>query len=357
MRFSILSVAFPFAPVRSDCAGGAEQILLTIDEFLFKYGHLSTVLATNNSKVSGTLISVPEITDIITECEKEKIYKKVKNSLQMFIQCNKVDCIHFHGIDFYNYLPDTEMPCLVTLHLPIQWYPLHCLESVQNSIFYNFVSESQRCSAPSSIKCYPVIENGVRIFENNTKILKCNYLLCIGRICPEKGFDIGLRVAKKSKIPLFIAGQVFPYESHIEYFNKEIFPELDNENYRFIGKLEPNIKMEMIARARCVLVPSRVDETSSLVAMEALSCGTPVVAFNRGALSSIIEHGKTGFICNTEDEMIEAIDKISIIDPDVCIQTAKERFSCEKMIRKYFQFYENIKNKESRKTAQTEKLW
>jgi glycosyltransferase involved in cell wall biosynthesis len=357
MKFSILSVAFPFAPVRSDCAGGAEQILLTIDEFLVKNRHQSAVLATRNSKISGTLIAIPEITDIITEYEKKIIYKEVKYSLQLFLRSNKVDCIHFHGIDFFNYLPETDIPCLITLHLPIQWYPLHKINRCQTHIFFNFVSEAQKNSAPVSIQNYQVIENGIRISENFKKAYKSNYLLCIGRICPEKGFDIGLRVAKKTKMPLFIAGHVFPYETHIEYFNKEILPELDGENYRFIGELDRNLKMEMIAKARCVLIPSRVDETSSLVAMEALSCGTPVVAFNRGALSSIIEHGKTGFICNTENEMADAIKKINLIDTDECMQTAKERFACETMICKYFQFYKSLKLDQSRKTTQTEVLW
>lgn len=357
MQLSILNVAFPFAPVRSDCAGGAEQILLTIDEYLVKYGHQSTVLATRNSKVSGNLIPIPEITTIITEREKEVVYNEIKKSLHNVIQSGKIDCIHFHGIDFYKYLPVTELPCLITLHLPTQWYPLHCLYSPPANIFFNFVSETQRNSAPLCIQNYPVIKNGVRISQTATKVLKSNYLLCIGRICPEKGFDIALRVAKKTKRPLYIAGQVFPYETHIDYFQKEIVPELDGVNYRFIGGLDTNIKMEMIAKARCVLIPSRVDETSSLVAMEALSCGTPVIAFNRGALSSIIEHGKTGFICTTEDEMIEAIDKINSIDAEVCMQTAKEKYSCDKMIGKYFTFYENIKKKEKRKPVPTEKLW
>jgi glycosyltransferase involved in cell wall biosynthesis len=345
MKLSVLNVAFPFAPVRSDCAGGAEQILLLIDENLVKCGHQSTVVATNNSIISGNLIPLPKVKDIVIESEKIVVYNLVKKSLHFVIQSNKIDCIHFHGIDFYNYLPVTEIPCLITLHLPTQWYPLHFLKNTESNIFFNFVSEAQRNSAPSSLQGYPVIENGVRISAKVSKCVKSNYLLCVGRICPEKGFDIGLRVAKKAKQSLYIAGQVFPYETHIDYFKKEIFPELDGVNYRFIGALDINIKMEMIAKARCVLIPSLVDETSSLVAMEALSCGTPVVAFNRGALSSIIEHGKTGFICNTEDEMIEAIDNINLIDTDVCIQTAKERFSCEKMIGKYFHFYEIIKSK------------
>jgi glycosyltransferase involved in cell wall biosynthesis len=288
------------------------------------------------------LVPIPEITDIITELEKEIVYNEVKNSLQQFILHNKVDCIHFHGIDFYKYLPDTEVPCLITLHLPIQWYPSHCLYRDKPNYFFNFVSDAQRKSAPQCFQNYPVIENGVRISEYVKAVFKSNYLLCIGRICPEKGFDIGLRVAKKSNKPLYIAGHVFPYQSHIQYFKEEIFPELDGVNYKFIGRLDTNLKMEMMAKARCVLIPSRVDETSSLVAMESLFCGTPVVAFNRGALSSIIDHEKTGFICNTEEEMIEAITKINFIDTDLCIQMAKNRFSYEKMIWKYFKFYESI---------------
>lgn len=339
---SILTVAYPFAPVRTDCAGGAEQIVLTMDSLLTKLKYHSFVLASRKSRISGSLIAIPESNKLITEEEKIKIYKKVVPLLKKIISHKKIDILHFHGVDFYHYLPDVDTPILVTLHLPIELYPVEKMMETKN-VYFNFVSEQQRIQAPPVFQNHPVICNGIDL--NGIRIpvrTKGDYILCIGRICPEKGFDIGLRIAKKSGIPLKIAGNVFPYESHIKYFNQKIAPELDNSNYQFTGVVDKKKKIKLMTNARCVLIPSLIDETSSLVAMEALFCGTPVVASNRGALPSIIEHGITGYICRTEEEMEQAILNVHKIDRTKCMEVARSRFSADAMVKNYVELYKKI---------------
>jgi glycosyltransferase involved in cell wall biosynthesis len=340
---SILSVAYPFAPVRSDCSGGAEQILLTIDSKLTELGYNCSVLAVENSKVSGRLIPIPVIESCITDKLKNQIYKIVKNAIEKELVENRPELIHFHGLDFYNYIPYSFVPCLVTLHLPIEFYPVDILNKVRNIHLFNFVSKTQKRTAPLSMGSCPVIQNGINIIETkylNTSVNK--FLLCIGRICPEKGFDIGLRIAKKLKISLLIAGRVFPYESHISYFREKIIPELDGVDYKFLGELDIDEKRKVMRNAKCVLITSQIDETSSLVAMESLSCGTPVVAFNRGALPSIVEDGKTGYVCKNEDEMINGILNIDKIDRRYCFEVAKKSFSSDKMVKKYVDLYNKL---------------
>jgi glycosyltransferase involved in cell wall biosynthesis len=112
---------------------------------------------------------------------------------------------------------------------------------------------------------------------------KHRFAAALGRICPEKGFHLALTAARKAGMPLILAGQLFRYPAHEAYFEKEILPRLDKER-RFIGRVGSVAKRWLLSSAQCLLVPSLVSETSSLVSMEALACGTPVVAFRAGAL-------------------------------------------------------------------------
>ena len=139
-------------------------------------------------------------------------------------------------------------------------------------------------------------------------------------------------------MPALLAGQVFRYAAHEQYFQHEIVPRL-NSIRRFIGPIGGVRKRRLLARARCLLVPSLVPETSSLVAMEALACGTPVIAFPVGALPDIVEHGKTGFLVHNVQEMAEAMAAAESLEPARCHATAQRRFALDAMIERYFGVY------------------
>jgi glycosyltransferase involved in cell wall biosynthesis len=188
-----------------------------------------------------------------------------------------------------------------------------------------------------------VIENGVPVPDQPPAAARRTrgFALALGRICPEKGFHLALRAARKAGMPLIVAGQVFNYPSHEKYFREEMAPQLDPLR-RFVGPLGRREKHRLLSEAQCLLVPSLVSETSSLVAMEALAAGTPVIAFRRGALPEIVEHGQTGFLVNDEEEMAEAIRWTEWIDRRVCWERARERFSLEKMLHHYFEFYGKV---------------
>jgi glycosyltransferase involved in cell wall biosynthesis len=143
------------------------------------------------------------------------------------------------------------------------------------------------------------------------------------------------------RIPLVLAGQVFAYEAHQQYFETMIRPRLAGM-HRFIGPVGQLRKNDLLAGARCVLVPSLVDETSSLVAMEALACGTPVVAFRRGALVEIVEDGCTGFLVDSPAQMAQAILAAGQLSSNLCRERAERNFSAARMIREYFSLYESL---------------
>jgi glycosyltransferase involved in cell wall biosynthesis len=143
---------------------------------------------------------------------------------------------------------------------------------------------------------------------------------------------------------MLLAGRVFPYPDHVAYYERELRPLLDSSR-RFIGSVNAVWRRRLLARACCVLIPSQAPETSSLVAMEAAMTGAPVIAFRSGALPEIVEHGRTGFLVNDEQEMAEAISHAGGIDSEVCRRVAEQRFSADVMCARYFELYRRMARK------------
>jgi glycosyltransferase involved in cell wall biosynthesis len=183
-----------------------------------------------------------------------------------------------------------------------------------------------------------LIENGVSLSRFHPEAQKQDYVAAMGRICPEKGFEVALDAASAAGVSLHLAGEVFGYPEHERYFRRAIQPRIEKQ-HRFVGTLGGEQKRIFLARARALLVPSMVAETSSLVTMEALACGTPVIAFQNGALPELIDPGRTGFLVNSREEMAEAIRQVGELDPAECRREAEQRFSAEKMVAQYLKLY------------------
>ena len=341
MKYTVLSIAYPLTPVGPDAVGGSEQILTLLDANLSQMGHRSLVIAAEGSKVSGTLIPALRRNghlDELTHLEARQVHARlIGETLKRF----QVDLVHMHSLDFHAYLPDERIPVLATLHLPPDWYPSSIFVDSRPDFYLNCVSASQQRACPPSGHLLPYVPNGVAVERFITAPVKQNYALAMGRICPEKGFHFAIEAARTAGCDLLLAGEVAPYRAHLDYFEAEIAPRID-QHIRFIGPVGAERKGQLLAEARCLLVPSTVAETSSLVAMEAFAAGTPVVAFNSGALPEIVEDGRNGFLVSDTEAMAAAIRKAESIDPEICQTSARERFSSGQMARRYFDLYEQI---------------
>ena len=138
-----------------------------------------------------------------------------------------------------------------------------------------------------------------------------------------------------------MAGTCFPYPSHKAHLHEELLPRLSWRR-RWIGRVEGERKRHLLAAAACLLLPSKARETSSLVAMEALAAGTPVIAYPSGALPEIVEHGRTGFLVDDVAGMAKAIARVGGIDPETGRATARDRFGADRMVARYFARYADL---------------
>jgi hypothetical protein len=341
MTLTVLSVAYPLAPTGPDAVGGAEQVLTHLDAALLRAGHRSIVVACAGSVTAGTLVATPAMGEAWHEDVREQAQQQHSRAIAEALERWPIDLVHMHGLDFYTYLPPPGVPVLVTLHLPPAWYPAEIFHVQRPQTFLHCVSAAQRRACPPGAVLLPDIENGVPVAACLPRQSKRHFALTLGRICPEKGFHLALDAAVRAGMPVLLAGKVFRYAAHEQYFQHAIVPRLDGLR-RFIGPIGGVRKQRLLARARCLLVPSLAPETSSLVAMEALACGTPVVAFPVGALPDIVEHGKTGFLVHNVQEMAEAMVAAEALDPALCHATAQRRFSLDAMIERYLGIYRRL---------------
>jgi glycosyltransferase involved in cell wall biosynthesis len=341
MRLTVLSAAYPLAPTGPHAIGGAEQVLTQLDAALTRAGQRSIVVACEGSVTAGTLVATPTTNQALSEDVCQWVREQHRIGIERALNRWPIDLVHMHGIDFYTYLPPPGVPVLVTLHLPPAWYPPEVFHLGRPHTYLHCVSAAQRRACPPEAVLLPEIHNGVPTEALSAPHAKRRFAMMLGRICPEKGFHIALDAAASARFPALLAGEVFRYEAHERYFREEIVPRLDGLR-RFIGPVGLARKRRLLSAARCLLVPSLAPETSSLVAMEALACGTPVVAFPSGALPDIVEHEKTGFLVQNAREMAEAIEAAGGLDPDVCRQTARARFSLDTMTNRYLSLYSRL---------------
>jgi glycosyltransferase involved in cell wall biosynthesis len=351
MPLTIVSVAYPIAPVRADCVGGAEQIVQLIDRGLVARGFHSIVVACSGSSVSGELVETPRPTGHLTAEVRARAIAHHRTALDTVLSTRPVDVVHFHGHDFDAYLPRPGVPVLATVHLPSELMVTQLGEIRRVATWVHGVSRAQHARLPRLPTLLPPIENGIAIQELPRSLRRRPFTLALGRICPEKGFHLALDAARRARVPLLIGGTVFPYEEHQRYFAREVMPRLDRDR-RFVGPLSTSARRRLLNSARCVLIPSLVAETSSLVAMEALACGTPVIAFASGALPETVEHGVTGFIVRTVEEMADAIARVDDIEPEFCRATARVRFSSERMVAQYVERYRWMLLQKTNRTVQ-----
>jgi glycosyltransferase involved in cell wall biosynthesis len=345
MALTVLSIGYSLAPISPDAVGGAEQVLSALDRALVEAGHQSVVVGCLGSQVAGSLVATAPVPARITDDERAQAGERHRQAVARALAEFPVDVAHSHAFDFADHLPEADLPTLVTLHLPRSFYPAGAVPGTRPRTWFNCVSASQRRSFPPFPAMLPEVDNGVSVERLQARHARRDFALCLGRICPEKGFEHAIDAARRAGTGLLIGGAVFPYEAHRRYFANRIEPRL-GPRARFLGPLGWTRKRRLLNAARCLLAPSLAAETSSLAAMEAIACGTPVIAFPSGALAEMVESGVTGYLVTDAAEMAEAIRAADNIDRERCRDEARRRFSVERMIASYLTLYRRLASAE-----------
>jgi glycosyltransferase involved in cell wall biosynthesis len=342
----ILYIAYPLLTVSRESAGGAEQVLWTLEREMARRGAQTTVAASNGSCVDGDLFPTGE------PCRKpddlERRNREHQDRIVAFVhrrvrEGRAFDVVHDHSGSFWPRAAEVGHPVLATLHLPRTFYPPQHFENVPANVTFNYVSASQARSFVDVPARPELVANGIALefFEpNHASRLG---LLWLGRICEEKAPHLALDIAARADMPITLAGHVYPFSYHQQYFDHAVAPRLrEMPQAAFISLPSFEHKRQLLREARALLIASLAEETSSLVAMEAAASGTPVIAFARGALPEIVRHGVTGFLVDSSEDAARALRRISEIDPAVCARHAHASFSSASMAESYMRLYARV---------------
>jgi len=332
MKVGILSPVAWRTPPRH--YGPWEQVASNIAEGLIKRGIEVTLFATADSITAGKLESICEKGYEEDRTQDAKVLECLHIS-NLMERAGEFDLIH-NNFDFlplaYSYLIKT--PMITTIH-GFSSQKIIPVYKKYNPVA-NYVSISNSDRSPQ-LDYLATVYNGL-----DTKDFKFNaqpedYLLYFGRIHPDKGTAEAIEIAKKSKRKLLISGIV----QDEQYFKEKIAPQL-NDQIEYIGSAGPEKRSTLLGNAFALLHPINFEEPFGLSVAEAMLCGTPVIAFNRGSMPELIKHGETGFLVNTIEEAVEAANKIKTVARDNCYDWATSQFSCDKMVDDYLKLYHQI---------------
>jgi glycosyltransferase involved in cell wall biosynthesis len=320
--------------------GGTERVVAYLTDALVELGHEVTLFASGDSATKATLSPVwpralrldPEVKDHFAP-----LFMQLETVVR---RAHEFDVIHSH-IDYFGYplLRRIATPSVTTLHGRLDLTELPPLYKLYGDSPVVSISDSQRVPLPEANFIATVLhglpKNLLRQGEGRGA-----YLAFLGRISPEKAPDAAIRIAARAGIPLKIAAKVDNVDR--EYFETTVKPLLGQSDVEFIGEIREDQKQEFLGNALGLLFPIAWREPFGLVMIEAMACGTPVVAFDAGSVLEVLEDALTGFIVHTEDQAVEAVSRLSTLDRSGIRREFERRFTAQQMAQSYLKLYERL---------------
>jgi glycosyltransferase involved in cell wall biosynthesis len=343
----IAQVAPPFESVPPAAYGGTERVVATLTEELVRRGHDVTLFASGDSRTAARLVRTVDR----ALWHRDPPYKDLAPFWPITLGClaehfHEFDVIHNH-LDYWAFPLARVAPCPVvtTLHGRLDLPELQPLYRAFSDVPLVSISDAQRAPVPFA-NWVATIYHGIELDQFTFNPQPRGYLAFLGRIAPEKGLDTAVRVAQRTGLPLKIAARKplqFSRDPNVRrdwrHFNEVIQPLLGTDGVEFIGEVGGREKDTFLGGAAALLFPISWPEPFGLVMAEALACGTPVLALSHGSVPEVIRHGRTGYICDSEDQLVAAVGRLPEIDRAACRAEAERRFSSGAMAEHYEQVY------------------
>ncbi len=343
----IAQIAPLYEAVPPKLYGGTERIVHYLTEELVALGHEVTLFASGDSKTRARLVAhVPKALRLNKNCE-DQLAPHIVQLQEILEQAEEFDVIHFHTD--YIHFPFTQKlaaPHVTTLHGKLTIPELQLVYNKFPDQPVISISNQQRKPLPQA-NWLGTVYHGLPANLHKPGKGKGEYLAFLGRVSPEKGLDKAIAVAKATGIKLKIAAKIDKADR--EYYEEHIKPLLDHPLIEYVGEVNEKQKTEFLGNALALLFLINWEEPFGLVLIEAMACGTPVIACKRGSVPEIIEHGRNGFVVRNEREAIKAVRQISQIDRSQVRQSFEERFTSRRMALDYMAVYQLLQKKTKRK--------
>lgn len=332
--------------------GGTELVVSALTEGLVKRGHDVTLFASGDSQTSAKLVTVSPKNLIERGVPFSNQLLTLANLRTAFGRASEFDIIHTHIDIFELFFPGlVSTPTVHTIHSDVSCPSTapECLITLETYRLYaknNFVaiSNNQRKTAAAPLNWIKTIYHGLNldnyIFQPHAK----NHLAWTARISPKKGAIEAIQAAAQAKHMLHLAGPLMTVANK-RYFESEISPLIKKSGAEYVGEISQIQKSAFLGGAKALLYPASWEEPFGLVIIEAMACGTPVIAFSRGAAKELIVDGKTGFLVRTLPEMARAIEKVHTLNRADCRKHIEEKFSADRMITDYEEVYYTLLEK------------
>ena len=336
MRIGMLSPIAWRTPPRH--YGPWESVVSLLTEGLVSRGYSVTLFATADSQTNAKLHAVcargyeedPAIAPKVWEC---------LHISEVFEHAEDFDIIH-NNFDFLplTYTGLISTPVVTTIHGFSSPGILPVYKKYNSKVFYVSISDSDRSPDLDYIK---TIHHGIDIKQFDFQPEPDDYLLFFGRIHHDKGAREALEIARACNKKLILAGII----QDEAYYHQYVEPQLDNYNAVYVGSVGPVQRNQLLGKAYALLHPINFNEPFGLSIIESMACGTPAIAFSKGSMPELIEHGKNGFLVSGCEEAVEHVARIKNIDRLDCRHTVEERFTVDRMVEKYIDVYTKVYEK------------
>ncbi len=338
----IAQVAPLYESVPPTYYGGTERVVSWLTEELVRQQHDVTLFASGDSITAAKLFPICERSLRLNPTSIDHLAHHILMIEQVFQMSDQFDVIHAH-IDYLLFpliRRHPTIPVITTLHGRLDMPDLQPLYHEFSDIPVVSISNYQRLPLPTA-NWVDTVYHGIPTDLHRSYEQPGNYLAFLGRISPEKRLDIAIEIATKAGMPLKVAAKIDKVDR--EYYETSIKPLIEgNPLVELIGEIGDEEKTDFLGNAYALLFPIDWPEPFGLVMIEAMACGTPVIARRCGSVPEVIDHGVTGFTMDTVDEAVEAVAAVASLDRRRVRQVYEERFSAERMANDYLEIYERM---------------